>query len=70
MYIKKEEGNLFIVSRYVDDIIFIGSNEKMVEDFEDVMTKEFEMTDLRLMKYFLGLEIRQRDFGIFMSEEA
>ncbi|XP_061345127.1 uncharacterized mitochondrial protein AtMg00810-like [Gastrolobium bilobum] len=34
------------------------------------MTKEFEMTDLGLMRYFLGLEVRQDESGIFVSQEA
>ncbi|XP_061357068.1 secreted RxLR effector protein 161-like [Gastrolobium bilobum] len=34
------------------------------------MTKEFEMTDLGLMRYFLGLEVRQDKSGIFVSQEA
>jgi Reverse transcriptase (RNA-dependent DNA polymerase) len=34
------------------------------------MTKEFEMTDLGLMSYFLGLEVRQENSGIFVSQEA
>lgn len=43
----------------------MGSNE--VEDFKDAMMREFEMTDLGLMKF--GLEIRQGKFGIFVSQE-
>ena len=34
------------------------------------MKREFEMTDLGLMKYFLGLEVRQGPSGIFVSQEA
>jgi len=34
------------------------------------MTQEFEIKNLGLMKYFLHLEIRQWDFGIFRSQEA
>jgi Reverse transcriptase (RNA-dependent DNA polymerase) len=34
------------------------------------MTKEFDMTDLGLMSYFLGLEVRQENSRIFISQEA
>ena len=40
----------------------MGSNKNLVMDFKDAMTWEFEMIDLGLMKYFLGLEIRQGNF--------
>ena len=32
------------------------------------MKKEFEMTDLGLMKYFLGIEVSQTDDGIFICQ--
>jgi Reverse transcriptase (RNA-dependent DNA polymerase) len=68
--VKKEKGNLLFVALYVDDLIFMGNNEEMIKDFKEVMTQEFEMTDLGLMKYFLGLEVRQEKSGIFVSQEA
>ena len=45
------------VCLYVDDMIC--TSNLMLEDFRTVMKKEFEMTDLGLMKYFLGLEVIQ-----------
>ena len=35
----------------------MGTNMKMVEDFKKAMMKEFEMTDLGLVKYFLGFQV-------------
>ncbi|KAJ3686893.1 hypothetical protein LUZ61_016057 [Rhynchospora tenuis] len=70
LYVKEKEGNLLYVALYVDDLIFMGNNEKMTKEFKEVMTREFEMTDLGLMKYFLGLEVRQENAGIFVSQEA
>ena len=46
---------MFIACIYVDDMIYTGNF--MLEDSRTVMKKEFEMTDLGLMKYFLGLEV-------------
>jgi hypothetical protein len=33
----------------------------MLQEFKTVMQKEFEMTDMGLMRYFLGLEVDQSD---------
>lgn len=42
----------------------------MFEDFKKKMTREFEMTDMGLMSYHLGIEVVQGDAGIFISREA
>ena len=40
---------------------------KMVEKFKMATMKEFEMTDLGLMKYFLGFQVKQSSGEIFIS---
>ncbi|XP_061376199.1 uncharacterized mitochondrial protein AtMg00810-like [Gastrolobium bilobum] len=50
--------------------LYVKKKEGMIQDFKKKMTKEFEMTDLGLMRYFLGLEVRQDKSGIFVSQEA
>jgi len=57
------------IALYVDDLIFTRNNAELIEAFKEVMKKEFEMTDLGLMKYFLGLEVIQGKDGIFVSHE-
>lgn len=64
---EKEKNNLLFVALYVDDLIFMGNNEEMIKDFKSAMTREFEMTDLGLKKYFLGLEVKQGKSGVFVS---
>lgn len=70
LYTKKSGGNVLFVALYVDDLIFMGNNDEIIEKFKDTMTREFEMTDLGLMKFFLGLEVRQGETGIFVSQET
>ncbi|KAF5473933.1 hypothetical protein F2P56_005880 [Juglans regia] len=41
----------------------------MVEDFEIAMMKEYEMTDLGLMRYFLGIQVRQTKGEVFICQE-
>ncbi|KAK2987733.1 hypothetical protein RJ640_016831 [Escallonia rubra] len=40
----------------------------MFNNFKIAMTKEFEMTDIGEMSYFLGVEVKQMEDGIFMSQ--
>jgi hypothetical protein len=53
----------------VDDLIFTGNNAKMFKDFKQAMIKEFEMMDIGLMTYYLGIEIKQEEYGIFVNQE-
>ena len=69
LYIKfNPEGDVLIVCLYVDDLIFTGNNPKLISEFREAMISQFEMTDLGLMSYFLGIEVHQLDGGIFISQ--
>lgn len=63
-----ENGLMLIVSLYVDDLIFTGNDNSMFAQFKESMKKEFDMTDLGRMSYFLGVEVVQSAAGIFISQ--
>ena len=69
LYIKESDGKILIFVLYVDDFIFTGSDDFLIVDFKQVMKNEFEMTDLGLLRYFLGIEVKQTENGIFISQE-
>jgi len=68
LYIKIENDKLLILVVYVDDIIFGSNEEAMSQIFALVMQKEFEMSLLGELTYFLGLKIQQNEDGIFLSQ--
>lgn len=47
---KKEKGEILIVCVYVDDLIYIGNDMSMFQEFKTMMMKEFAMTDLGNMR--------------------
>ena len=59
-----EQGNMLIFCLYVDDLIFTG--DFGIADFKAVMESEFEMTNLALMKFFLGIEVQQSESVLFL----
>ena len=65
---QSEAGKVIIVSIYVDDVIFTGDDEGMLSEFKDSMLKEFDMSDLGSMHFFLGIEVLQRHDGIFICQ--
>jgi hypothetical protein len=57
---------MLIVCLYVGDLIFTGN--RFIEEFNSIMKDEFEMTNLRLMRYFLEIEVHQSKTSIFISQ--
>lgn len=68
LYVKvNNSGDILLLCLYVDDLIFTSNNPKLVSEFKRSMMDEFEMPDLGLMSYYLGIEVVQREDGIFIS---
>ena len=67
----RQEGNndFLVVCLYVDDIIYMGSSHSIVAKFKSSMMSRFEMTYLSLLHYFLGLEVKQGEDGVFVSQK-
>lgn len=65
-----EKGDMLVVCSYIDDLIFTGNNPNMFEEFKKAMVREFEMTDIGIMAYYLGIEVKQQEDGIFISQEG
>jgi hypothetical protein len=62
------EGNLIIVSIYVDDIVYTGSSERLLNEFKREMMQRYEMSDLGLLHHFLGMGILQTNRGVFIHQ--
>ncbi|GJW27219.1 retrovirus-related pol polyprotein from transposon TNT 1-94 [Tanacetum coccineum] len=68
LFTKKKDSNLIIVQIYVDDIIFGSTCQEMCDDFAKIMHDEFEMSMMGELNFFLGLQIKQLDDGIFFNQ--
>ncbi|XP_066324314.1 uncharacterized mitochondrial protein AtMg00810-like [Miscanthus floridulus] len=54
----KEE---LIASVYVDDLIVIGTHAEDIDNFKREMAACFQMSDLGVLSYFLGIEVKQEE---------
>jgi hypothetical protein len=43
----------------VDDIIFCGSSHVLVSGFQEMMEKEFQMSMIGELTFFLGIQVKQ-----------
>ena len=55
-------------SIYVDDIVFSATNDSLAQSFADEMKKIFEMSIVGELTYFLRLQVKQTDSGIYINQ--
>ena len=67
LYYKVEEGNPVILLLYVDDLFVIGVDE-LIADTNRKLATEFDMKDLGMMHYFLGMEVWHNADGISLGQ--
>nr|GEV82409.1 hypothetical protein [Tanacetum cinerariifolium] len=54
---------------YVDDIIFGSTNKDLCKAFEKLMKDNFQMSSMGELTFFLGLQVKQKQDGIFISQD-
>ena len=68
VYTKKVGSHLITLVLYVDDLIFTGSDSKLLNHVKTNLKNKFEMTNSGYLHYFLGLQVLQTKEGIFISQ--
>ena len=58
---------MIILILYVDDLL-ITYNDNLIDQCKKDLIREFEMKDLRLLHYFLGLEVWQKFDSIILNQ--
>nr|GEW38657.1 uncharacterized mitochondrial protein AtMg00810-like [Tanacetum cinerariifolium] len=67
--VAKDQGNILLVQIYVDDIIFGSTNKDLCKGFEKLMKDKFQMSSMEELTSFLGLQVKQKKDGIFISQD-
>ncbi|GJZ55570.1 putative ribonuclease H-like domain-containing protein, partial [Tanacetum coccineum] len=67
LFIKKQKGDILLVQVYVDDIIFGFTKKDLCLEFEKLMHDKFQMSSIGERTFFLGLQVKQKEHGIFIS---
>ena len=67
VYIQYYDGHLIIIVLYFDDLLITGSTVASISAIKTTLHNAFEMSDLGLLKQFLGLEIEKNYDGIMVT---
>ncbi|GKA28338.1 putative ribonuclease H-like domain-containing protein [Tanacetum coccineum] len=69
LFIKRVKSDILLVQVYVDDIIFGSTKKELCTEFEKLMHKKFQISSMGELTFFLGLQVTQKDDGIFISQD-
>ncbi|GJT90123.1 putative ribonuclease H-like domain-containing protein [Tanacetum coccineum] len=64
-----DKGDILLVQVYVDDIIFGSTKKSLCTEFEKMMYKKFQMSSMGKLTFFLGLQVKQKEDGIFIRQD-
>ena len=70
VYKRSKEDEMLIVGVYVDDLIVTGTCPAEIKKFKKHMEEEFEMSDLGLLSYYLGIEVAQLKHCIKLKQAS
>ncbi|GJX21866.1 retrovirus-related pol polyprotein from transposon TNT 1-94 [Tanacetum coccineum] len=68
VYVKDTSSGYVILRLYVDDMLIIGSNDKMIKSTKDMLKSKFDMKDMGLADVILGIKIIRIHNGLMLSQ--
>jgi hypothetical protein len=68
MYRRSCGGDVLLIGVYVDDLVITESSLAVVKEFKEEMKRAFLMSDLRLLSFYLSIEVRQDAEGITLRQ--
>nr|GEV63947.1 putative ribonuclease H-like domain-containing protein [Tanacetum cinerariifolium] len=67
--LKRYKGHILLVQVYVDDIIFGSTKKELCIAFKKMMHEKFQMSSMGELTFFLGLQVKQKQDGVFISQD-
>nr|GEV80028.1 copia protein [Tanacetum cinerariifolium] len=69
LFIRRHKDDILLVQVYVDDIIFGLTKKELFNAFKKMMNGKFQMSSIRELTFFTGLQVKQKQDGIFISQD-
>ena len=67
-YHHSSTGKCIYLIVYVDDIVIIDTDQDGIQKLKQHLFSHFQTKDLGKLKYFLGIEVAQSNFGVVISQ--
>lgn len=70
VHTRREGEESLIVGVYVDDLVITRTKPSNIAKFKSQMSSEFDMSDLGLLSYYLGIKVEQGRDYIELKQES
>ena len=69
LFIRSSSADITLILLYIDDmIIIIRDDSASIQSLQHFLSQHFEMKDLGILSYFLGLEVTSSSDGYYLSQ--
>ena len=68
VYVKDTELGYVIVCLYVDDMLIIGSDDKMITSTKNMFNSRCDIKDMGLADVILGIKNKRTSYGLILSQ--
>lgn len=68
LFIFRSKSTVILPLVYVDNVVLIGSNIKVVNRMIGELAKRFALKDLGRLNYFLGIQVHYMSFGVILNQ--
>ena len=68
VYVRYIEHGYVIICLYVDDMLIVDIDDKMITFTKNMLNSRFDMKDLGLVDIILGIKIKRTSYGLFLSQ--
>jgi hypothetical protein len=68
LFTLKRDNDFLLVQIYVDDIIFGQSSDVLVSRFQEIIEKEFQMSMMGELTFFLSIQVKQTKQSTFIHQ--
>jgi Reverse transcriptase (RNA-dependent DNA polymerase) len=68
LFLYHKGNDLVFLLVYIDDIILIGNNQALLQQFITLLDRKFTIKDLGQLNFFLGVEVHTDDRGLLLTQ--
>ena len=68
LYIRNDSASPILIILYVDDLVIGGEHLVDINKVKSLLSDKFEMTDMKELHYFLGIQVIRTPAGIMISQ--